>query len=114
FGTTNALTFKINTVAPTITAIDPSTAVEGSAGFTLTVTGQNFLQGATVLWNSSQRSTLFVSATQLRAAITASDVKTAGRATVQVANPSATAAVVSNALFFSITPNCPPGASCLI
>ncbi|MEO6723746.1 MAG: kelch repeat-containing protein, partial [Blastocatellia bacterium] len=115
-GTTNALTFKLNTPAPIITAIDPATAVEGSAGFTLTVTGQNFVQGATVLWNNSQRATTFISATQLRAAITANDVKTAGRATVQVQNPSAAAALISNALFFSIAPNCPVGGppTCLI
>jgi len=108
-GTTNAQIFKLSTPAPVITAIDPSTAIEGSAGFTLTVTGQNFAQGAVVLWNSSQRATTFVNSTQLRAAITASDVKTAGRATVQVQNPSATAAIISNALFFSIAPSCPVG-----
>jgi len=115
-GITNALTFKLNTVAPTITAIDPSTTVEGSPAFTLTVMGQNFVQGSTVLWNNSQRVTTFVNATQLRAAITVGDVRSAGRATVQVLNPSAIAAIVSNALFFSIAPSCsvstPP--SCLL
>jgi uncharacterized protein (TIGR03437 family) len=116
FGTTNALTFKLNAVAPAITAIDPSTAIEGSPGLTLTVTGQNFVQGSAVLWNGSQRATTFINATQLRAAITAADLRTAGRATVQVLNPSATAAIISNALFFSIAPSCttsnPP--SCLL
>ncbi len=115
-GTTNALTFKLNTPAPVIIAIDPSTAIEGSPGFTLTVTGQNFVQGSTVLWNNSQRPTTFISGTQLRAAITASDVKAAGRATVQVLTPLAQAAIISNALFFSIAPSCsvsiPP--SCLL
>jgi uncharacterized protein (TIGR03437 family) len=115
-GTTGALTFKITTPAPVITSIDPSSVVEGGAGFTLTVIGQNFVQGSTVLWNNSQRATAFISTTQLRAGITSNDIKTSGRATVQVLNPNGATAIISNALFVSIAPSCstanPP--SCLL
>lgn len=115
-GTTNALTFKINTTLPVITSIEPSTVLEGSPAFTLTVTGQNFIQGSVVLWNNSQRATTFVSSTQLRAAITASDVKTAGRASVQVLSPvPGTNGLTSNTLFVSISPNCAAGSTtCLL
>ena len=55
---------------------------------TLTVTGSGFVSGATVRWNGVNRTTTFVSATQLTAAIPASDLVTAGtgykKATVTV------------------------------
>ena len=52
-------------------------------------------------WNGSARTTTFVSATQLTAAITAADIATAGTAQVTVANPDAS---LSNALPFAIAP----------
>ena len=86
-GTSNTATFTITNLLPTITTISPSTAVAGSGGFTLTITGTNFVNGAVVRWNGSDRTTTFVSSTQLTAAIPASDVATAGTANVTVFNP---------------------------
>jgi hypothetical protein len=60
---------------PTITSISPTSAVAGSTGFTLTVTGTNYVSGqSTVTWNGSPRTTTFVSATQLTADIPAADI----------------------------------------
>jgi hypothetical protein len=100
-GTSNAATFTITNPSPTITAISPSTTVAGSGGFTLTITGTNFVNGAVVRWNGSDRPTTFVSSTQLTAAIPASDVATAGTASVTVFNP-APGGGMSNTATFTI------------
>src|SRR5204863_448603 len=86
-GTSNAVTFTTNNPAPTATSLSPSSATAGSAAFTLTVTGSNFVNGSTVRWNGASRTTTFVSATQLTAAITAADIATAGTAPVTVFSP---------------------------
>jgi hypothetical protein len=72
---------------PTITGLSPASVVVGSLGFTLTVNGTNFVPGSVVRWNGANRATTFVSATQLRAAIPATDLLTAGTAQVTVFNP---------------------------
>ena len=84
---------------PTLSSLSPSSAPAGSAGFTLTVTGTNFVSGSTVLWNGAARTTSFAGSTQLSAAIPASDVATAGSATVTVTNPGG---ATSNGLTFTI------------
>jgi hypothetical protein len=101
-GESGAVTFTINNPAPTISSISPATAVAGSGGFTLTITGTNFVNGSVVRWNGSDRTTTFVSSTQLTAAIPASDVATAGTANVTVFNP-APGGGESGAVTFTIT-----------
>jgi len=59
----------------------------GSAAFTLTVNGSNFVAGSTVRWNGADRPTTFTSATQLTAAISATDIAAAGSAQVSVFTP---------------------------
>ncbi len=105
-GASNALTFTIaaavSNPTPILNSLTPSTALPGSPAFTLTLTGSNFISGATVQWNGSNRSTTFLSGTQLTAAIAASDIATAGTAQVTVFNP-APGGGFSNALSFSIS-----------
>jgi len=67
--------------------IDPPTATVGGAAFTPRVTGTCFVQGATVLWNGAARPTTFVSATELKVAIPATDLATASSVTITVVNP---------------------------
>ena len=90
-GTSSALTFTINAAAnnpvPTLTAFQPSSASAGGAAFTLTVTGTNFISTSAVHWNGVALTTTFGSATQLTAAVPASDIATAGTASVTVFNP---------------------------
>jgi hypothetical protein len=85
---------------PTLSSISPSSATVGSAAFTLTVNGTNFMSGSTVQWNGAARPTTFVSVTQLSAAIAASDVASAGSATITVTNPGG---ATSNGLTFVIS-----------
>jgi hypothetical protein len=65
----------------------PATANAGKEVFTLTVNGTGFVTSSVVQWNGANRTTTFVSAIQLTAAITASDIATAGTASVTVFNP---------------------------
>jgi uncharacterized protein (TIGR03437 family) len=100
-GTTAAATFTINNPAPTLTSLNPNSAAAGGAAFTLTLNGSGFVNSSTVWWNGSQRTTTFVNATQLTAAIPASDIATAGTASVSVNNP-APGGGSSNNLSFTI------------
>jgi len=77
----------VNNPLPALTAIAPETASAGGVAFTLTVTGSNFVQGSVVRWNGNARTTNFVSATSLTAAVTAADIAAGGTAAVTVFNP---------------------------
>lgn len=82
-----AASFTINNLNSSTASISPSVAVAGGAAFTLTVNGTNFVNNSTVNWNGSARATTFVSATQLTAAIPATDIAAAGTAAVTVVTP---------------------------
>jgi hypothetical protein len=86
-GTSNPQTFTILNPVPTIDGLSPASAVVGGPGFTLTVTGTNFVRSSVVRWNGVDRATTYVSATQLTAVIPATDILTAGTARVTVFNP---------------------------
>lgn len=90
-------------VIPQLTGMSPSSRTSGSAGFTLSVTGSNFVAGSTVRWNGADRPTTFVSSTQLTASIPASDLSAVGTASVSVFNPGASGGVSPQSLSFSIT-----------
>jgi LPXTG-site transpeptidase (sortase) family protein len=93
---------------PGITSLDPdSTFAEGST-FTLTVNGDNFVTGSIVRWNNSNRATTYVSNTQLRATIPASDIASVGTADITVFNPWPGGGT-SNQLLFTINPPPLPG-----
>jgi hypothetical protein len=89
------------TPAPAVTSLSPTSAVAGSAAFTLTVNGTGFISGSKVRWNGIDRTTNFVSATQLTASITAADIATAATAQLAVFNPGPGGGT-SNALAFVI------------
>jgi hypothetical protein len=94
----NAATFQILATqlnSPLISSLSPATASPKGAAFTLTVNGSNFVagnanspctsepvsgpfSGSVVSWNGSPRCTNFVSATQLTAQISATDIVTTG------------------------------------
>jgi len=86
--------------APTISQLNPSSAVAGGGAFTMNVTGTNFVSASTVQWNGSPRSTTFMSSTQLQAAIMTSDISSPGAASITVSNPSANGGVSAPSDFF--------------
>lgn len=88
---------------PTLTSLSPSSATQGDLGFTLSVSGSNFLAGSVVRWNGEERVTTFVSSTELQASISATDIAAAGTAEVTVFNPPLGGGI-SGSVTFSINP----------
>src|ERR1700747_2692831 len=72
---------------PILSNISPTSAAVGSAGFTLAISGSNFLPTSVVRWNGSSRPVTFVSSYQLSAQISAQDIQLLGNSTVTVFNP---------------------------
>ncbi len=86
-GITPPTQFTVNPVnpVPTVAGISPTSATTGGAGFTLTVNGTGFVNGAsTVRLNAAGVSTSFVSSTQLNAQIPGSAIASPGSASVDV------------------------------
>jgi hypothetical protein len=100
-GRSNNLIFTVNNPLPKATSLSPSSATAGGAAFTLTVRGTNFVSTSTVQWNGAGLTTKYVSGTKLTASVPASDIKTAGKATVTVMNPTPGGGV-SSGLSFTI------------
>jgi choice-of-anchor B domain-containing protein len=87
---------------PALTSVSPMSAEAGGAGFTLTAQGMDFAAGAVVQVNGSNRTTTFISDTQLTAQIPASDLATGGTREVAVVNP-VPGGGVSNSSSFTVT-----------
>jgi outer membrane protein assembly factor BamB len=75
-------TANVNSVSPT------AVAAAGPA-FKMTVLGTGFTQSSTVQWNGANRTTTYVSATELLAQINTSDIASTGSASITVNNPGA-------------------------
>lgn len=88
-----------DTAPPTITALTPNTAVAGSTGVTLAISGSDFRPGAVVRWNGVSRPASSVMPTRITASIAAADLLTVGTANVAVVNLDGT---TSAALTFTI------------
>ena len=72
---------------PTALSLSPSSATAPGSNTWVTITGSNFVPGSVALWNGSQRTTVFVSSTQLQTAIPASDLVKPGVNKIRVSNP---------------------------
>ena len=79
--------YTFNNAVPTTTSLSPVLYKAGGTAFTLTVNGTGFVSGSVVRWNGADRTTAYVSSTQLMAEITATDVAAQGTALVSVSNP---------------------------
>ena len=103
-GVSSAVNLPIQNALPTLTSLSPTTVPAGNAAFTLTVNGTGFVSGAVVRWDGSDRATTFVSATQLTAAIPASDLLITKSVTVTVWNPTPGGGVSAGSAFSVGTP----------
>jgi hypothetical protein len=97
-----AVTGSFNPI-PVATSLFPSHASAGGAAFTLAVNGSGFIASSVVQWNGTPRPTTFVSATQVRASITGSDLASSGTAQMSVQTPSPGGGT-SSTLSFTIDP----------
>lgn len=95
---------KITVALPEITSITPTSKTASAPAFTLTVTGKNFSSNSKVQWNGQERPTTYVSPTEIRAAVPATDIGVSGTATITVK----TGTTVSNEKTFTIAPSGAP------
>ncbi len=99
---------------PSLTSISPNSATAGNPGFTLTATGANFIPSSFVTWNGTSRPTTFVNSGTLQAAISGSDVASAGSATLAVTNPAPGGGNSANQNFVISPPSSTGCTSCTI
>jgi len=100
---TRDLTLAVLNPVPMTASVSPSSAAGSGPSLNLMVNGSNFVTTSVVTWNAADRPTTFVSASQLMAAIPASDISTVGTASVAVRSP-APHGGVSNSLAFDVAP----------
>jgi hypothetical protein len=89
---------------PTLTSLTPNTAPTGSQGVSITCTGTLFTSITRVRWNGANRPTRFISTTQVKATLSADDLRapTTAQITVDVPDYGTT-----NPLPFIVTQNAP-------
>ena len=98
----NPETVTVVNPKPDLTALSKTGVVAGSTGFTLTVTGSNFVTSSKIVWNGTALAVTYGSKTSLSAAIPATYVAKAGTVSVSVMNP-APGGGSSAAFTFTIT-----------
>jgi len=76
-----------NPSQPRITAINPLSAIAGSTSLEISVYGSGFSRASIVEWNYTSRATTFVSASELKAYVSTSDIATVAVSSIQVVNP---------------------------
>jgi hypothetical protein len=100
-GVSSAVTVTLPNPAPAISSLSPAYASASGAAFTLTVNGTGFVANSTVNWGATALTTTYVSASKLTAAVTASEIASAGTSPVTVITP-APGGGTSNVLTFEI------------
>ena len=90
-------------VAPTITAISPTSVAVGIVAPTLTVSGSNFVSGSVIEFNGAPLNTNYISPTELSATIPAVYLASASTYAVYVSNPGGLTSGLANSLIFTIT-----------
>jgi hypothetical protein len=77
----------VTNARPDVTSLSPGYAPFGADGATITVHGKGFVAVSVGRWNGMDRATTFVSASELKVALTAEDLITMGEGRVSVFNP---------------------------
>ena len=96
-----SLNFDVNNPAPTLTSLSQNSATAGGPGFTLTLMGVDFVNGATVSFDGVAQTTTFVNGTTLEVMVSAAQLAAAGTINVTVFN-GAPGGSTSAALTFTI------------
>lgn len=86
-GTGSAQSLVVNNPSPTITSLNPTSEVMGTASATVVVTGTGFVPATVIDVNGSARTTTFTSATQVSVTLTAADLDGSGSLALTAVNP---------------------------
>lgn len=81
------LIVRITSPTPTLDSVSPAQVTQSSGAHTLTLTGSDFVNGATVLLDGTPLATTFINSTQLRATLPASETAFIRDAQLVVQNP---------------------------
>ena len=92
------------TPPPVASSLSPDTVVAGGSAFVLTVHGSQFVPWSVVRWSGANRTTTFVSSTELQATIDAADIATSGPAQVSVLTPAPGGGASGNLTFTIASP----------
>src|SRR5258708_13376996 len=96
----------VNNPSPTISSLSPTRATAGSAAFTLTVNGNDFVPSSTINWNGTMLAVSYVNTSQITAQIPPTAIPSSGSAPVEVINP-APGGGNSNTAMFDISADNP-------
>ena len=106
---TVSITYSVTESPPSLSSLSPATVNAGGGAFVLTAVGSGFSSTSSLQWNGSARPTTFVSANELRASISASDIASPASVPVAVAGSTIAGASLTNMIYFSVqTPPPPP------
>ncbi len=94
--------FTVLNPVPVLSSISPSSITAGSPEFTLTLTGNNFVNTSVVSFNGQQLQTTYINSTGLEAVVPATAVQTPSDYSVKVINP-APGGGESASLLFTVT-----------
>ena len=98
---TRSFSILISNPAPTLASLDPAQAPAAGPALSLTLRGSGFVRSSKVRWGGADRPTTYVSSSELRSELSASDLAAATVVDLTVSNP-APGGGVSNALSFSV------------
>jgi hypothetical protein len=103
-GPSAGVPFAVDNPVPTISnaTVAGKTHASGGVALAMTITGTNFVSTSAVNFNGKAEPTTFVSATQITAAIPASDDATAGNVNVTVTNPAPAGGTSAPAFVFTV------------
>ena len=102
--TSTGVPFVVVNPVPEIASLSPQSAPQSGPWFTLVVTGANFVDGVTVLWNGQPCVTSYESSSRLTARIEPGALTEARTVSVVVYNPEP-GAQVSAAAYFTVEPS---------
>ncbi len=104
-GASNPMSFTVTAVnpIPVLSSMGPNTIKAGSPGFTLTLTGSNFISSSSVLFNNTPVSGTLVDNSRIDASIPGTAIQIAGSFPVVVQNPGPGGGS-SGTLNFTVTP----------
>src|SRR5207302_1396779 len=105
-GTSTAVDFTVNNTQPVVSGVSPANITVGGVAFSLTIDGTGFVSGSVVRSGGSDRTTAFVSSTQLTAQISVANISTVGALAVTVHNP-IPGGGVSNSVNLTVDPPAP-------
>src|SRR6266849_74533 len=86
-GSSPGVDFTVNNPVPTISSVSPASVVAGSSDVLLGVTGSGFVENTVITWNGTALATTVVSATELKATLTAGMLASTSADQISVQNP---------------------------